>query len=121
MKFIMLACLLSAFGAIAEDEVPLTSSPEQGLWVRDLAFPPEYPRQAYKKGVTGFVNVMFTINSKGRVRDIEVIESEPPGVFDKSTFRALKRFRYKPTEINSERQPDRVEFTMHFELKPSAV
>ncbi len=59
---------------------------------------------------------MKTIDSKGRVRDIEVIESVPPGVFDRERVRALKNFRYKSSPSNPERIPIRIKFRMDLEL-----
>ncbi len=38
----------------------------------------------------------FDINRRGRPMNIEVIESEPPGAFDRVVIDALRRFRYEP-------------------------
>lgn len=39
----------------------------------------------------------FTVTRFGTVKDIVVLESEPPGVFDESAIQAAGKFKYKPT------------------------
>ena len=38
----------------------------------------------------------FTVNETGAVVDPIVVESVPPGVFDRAAIRAALKFKYKP-------------------------
>lgn len=62
--------------------------------------PPVYPRQALEDEIEGTVRVRITVDTDGRVKSAEVIESTPAGVFDAATLAAVKRWRFKPAEVN---------------------
>jgi len=62
--------------------------------------PPVYPQQALEDDIEGTVRVRITVNTDGRVKSAEVIESTPAGVFDAATLAAVKRWRFKPAEVN---------------------
>ena len=38
----------------------------------------------------------YTVTAKGGVADIKVLDSNPPGVFEKAASNAIARLRYKP-------------------------
>ena len=58
--------------------------------------PPVYPRQALEDEIEGTVRVRITVDTDGRVKSAEVIESTPAGVFDAATLAAVKRWRFQP-------------------------
>ena len=57
---------------------------------------PEYPMRALMNKVEGFVLLRFTVTESGAVADPEVIRSDPPGVFDSSALRSIRRWKYQP-------------------------
>lgn len=63
---------------------------------------PNYPRRALARGIEGYVIVEFIVTKLGTVIDPRVIESVPPGVFDREAVRAALKFKYKPKVINGE-------------------
>jgi len=80
---------------------------------------PAYPQRAVTRGIEGYVLLEFTVDETGRVEAPRVIESAPPGVFDREALRAVLKFKYKPRVLNGE--PVRVEGVLHrltFELNP---
>ena len=46
--------------------------------------------------LTGITVLELAIDSNGRVTAVEVIESDPPGVFERAARRAARRLRYQP-------------------------
>lgn len=52
---------------------------------------PQYPASAHRKGMSGYVLVEFSLDEKGRARDIVVVDEQPKRVFSKAAIRALKR------------------------------
>lgn len=58
--------------------------------------PPVYPRDAQLRGISGWVRLGFTVTAEGGTRDIRVLGSHPPGVFDQAAIDAAKRFVYLP-------------------------
>jgi len=63
---------------------------------------PEYPRQALAKELTGDVRVRYTVGIDGRVKDAAVTASNPAGVFDEVALAAVRRWRFKPYEVDGQ-------------------
>ena len=56
---------------------------------------PIYPREAIRAGVPkGQVIARLQIDEKGNVTDVQIIESNPPHVFDREVMRALKLWKF---------------------------
>ncbi len=63
---------------------------------------PVYPRRAQTRGIEGYVLLEFVVTKTGAVRDPVVIESKPPGIFDRAATQAALKFKYKPKVVNGE-------------------
>lgn len=63
---------------------------------------PIYPRRAQTRGIEGYVLLQFTVTKSGAVADPVVLESEPPGIFDRAAINAALKFKYKPKVVNGE-------------------
>ncbi|WMN60940.1 energy transducer TonB [Pseudoalteromonas xiamenensis] len=61
---------------------------------------PNYPLQAARDGLEGWVKLSFSISEIGAVVDANVIASEPAKVFDREALKALKRWKYRPKVQN---------------------
>jgi len=66
---------------------------------------PNYPSNASRRGIEGYVIVSFTILPSGATAHAEVIEAQPASVFNASALKAVERFKYKPKVVNGEAQP----------------
>ena len=63
---------------------------------------PVYPRRAQTRGIEGYVLLEFVVTRTGAVRNPQVIESKPPGIFDRAAVNAALKFKYKPKVVNGE-------------------
>ena len=79
---------------------------------------PEYPMEARQSGAEGWVRLEFTVNERGRVRDIVVVAAEPRGVFEDAASSALSRWRFRPP-VTGDGQPvaRRTTVQLRFELE----
>ncbi|WP_281645111.1 energy transducer TonB [Parendozoicomonas sp. Alg238-R29] len=68
-----------------------------------FSVPPEYPHIAKRRGIEGWVDIRFTITANGSVEDMEIIDAQPSGIFEKSALKALKHYKFKPREINGKK------------------
>jgi len=57
---------------------------------------PRYPSRALSRGIEGWVLLEFAIDELGLAINPVVIESEPPGIFDRAATSAVKRWKYRP-------------------------
>jgi protein TonB len=61
---------------------------------------PIYPRRAQSRGIEGFVIIEFTVTKNGSVRDPQVVQAEPEGIFDRAAMDAAMKFKYKPRIVD---------------------
>lgn len=79
--------------------------------------PPVYPIRARRKGIEGWVRVGFEVDEKGYVDRPQIIESSPPGVFDKSVLKLVVKWRYKPGTVEGVAVRTKTQTTVRFELE----
>jgi protein TonB len=61
---------------------------------------PEYPAIASRDGIEGWVELSFSIDESGAVRNVNVTNSEPKRIFDRAAKRALQRWKYQAKKHN---------------------
>lgn len=92
-----------AFAAIAPVSTPAGLIATAGLGdpdrpaerIADFDLDKFYPRTARLRGITGRSRVRITIDAEGHVTGAEVLDSTPPGVFDKATEQLGRAQRYR--------------------------
>lgn len=89
----------------------LMAAPSLAMDERELveAEAPSFPRAAQRRGIEGHVVVRYNVSPEGAVTDVEVVEAQPSGVFERAVMRALEGWRYvSATEVTEgvERQFD---------------
>ncbi|MGD2129849.1 MAG: energy transducer TonB [Lysobacterales bacterium] len=77
---------------------------------------PMYPREAAVAGVEGWVKVEFTITETGTVKDPEVIDADPPRVFNREAIRAILKWKFKPRVVEGVAVERRATQTIDFTL-----
>jgi protein TonB len=61
---------------------------------------PQYPMQAAQRGIEGWVELEFTINKAGGVKNVRVTRAKPRRVFDKAAITAVRKWKYNPRVEN---------------------
>ena len=72
----------------------------------------DVPRKA-----SGFVIVKFDIGDNGRVSNVEVLESTPPGIFDGAALTAVRKWVYEPRKENGVAVPSQSKARLVFEAE----
>ena len=79
--------------------------------------PPQYPREASRKGIEGWVLLEFTVTESGATINPKVIDADPPEIFNKSALRMIKKWKYKPKiESGKAVKKEGVQHLITFEL-----
>jgi protein TonB len=73
--------------------------------------PLRYPAQAARRRIEGEVELEFTIAADGSVSEVEVIRSQPEGLFEREAVGAMQRWRFARPEA-----PMRARRTLEFRL-----
>jgi TonB family protein len=79
--------------------------------------PPEYPMEARQRGLSGAVELTFTVGADGRVSDVNVESATPPRVFDEAAVDAVRKWRYRPYERNGQAVDQRVKLILRFAME----
>lgn len=109
---------LAASSALGDALVAVAGGREINANVIPLArINPIYPKRAKMMKLEGFVKLEFTITRTGSVKDIEVVESEPAKVFDRSAKRALSKWQFKPKLENNRAVEQRASVKINFQLE----
>ena len=94
--------------AAADLDTPLTAV---------VRIPPVYPLQAKHRGVQGWVRVRFVVDEQGNVGSVSILESRPPGVFDRNVIQCVSGWRFKPGTVEGTAVKAWAETTIRFKLE----
>lgn len=84
---------------------------------RTRAVAPGYPPEAARRGTAGRVTVGFVVNERGEPQDVQVLASEPQGVFDRVAVGAVRRWRYAPWLVDG--QAVAIETSLNIRFSPA--
>lgn len=106
--------------AAALDATPKKSEPEviSAVNLKRLhSVDPEFPTRALVQGVSGWVDLEFTVQLDGSLRDLMVRASEPRGTFDTVALDAMRRWRFAPFMKDGQAVEQRAWLRMRFTAK----
>ena len=79
--------------------------------------PPQYPRDAARNNITGWVQLEVLVNPDGSVRSARVLDSKPKGLFEASAVQAVLRWKFKPKVVNGlpveQKGAQKIEFNLN--------
>ena len=78
--------------------------------------PVSYPAEAKRGGLEGHVVVRVLIGTNGKADKMEVVESEPEGVFDEAALKSLKYWQFRPGILGGELVATWVKIPLSFKL-----
>lgn len=78
---------------------------------------PQYPREALVEGISGWVEIEFTIEADGSVSDPRIVDANPKRMFDRNAIRAIYKWKFKPRIVDGKpvarRATQRLEFNIN--------
>lgn len=77
---------------------------------------PEFPDVVAEAGVEGFVTLRLLIDDAGVVREISVVEAQPPETFEAAAMDAFRNARFSPAQRNGRPVKSDVLIKVTFEL-----
>lgn len=102
-------------------DTPVAASEPTPTTVSDLNrvkyVAPKYPRAAQRRNLSGWVDVIFTVDKAGLVTDISIRGSEPGDTFVTAAVRAVEKWEFEPVVENGRTVEKRVGVRMMFALE----
>jgi protein TonB len=77
---------------------------------------PQFPREALIEGISGWVEIEFTIEPDGSVSDPKITGSQPRRMFDRNAIRAIYKWKFKPRIVDGKPVPRRATQRLEFNL-----
>ncbi len=99
------------------EERAATTVVSAGRLKRTRTVEPRYPADARARGITGWVDLEFTVTPKGSVTDLRVTGASPPAVFDESAQESVARWRFEPVLRNGVAVAQRARLRVRFDLE----
>jgi len=102
-SLVLPALVLLAGLAVAQDKpapkhLRVSSGVANSLKTHDVQ--PHYPREAREQGIQGDVVLQATIDTKGNLVDIKIVQGDP--ILVKASVDAIKKWKYRPYILNGE-------------------
>ena len=73
-----------------------------GALQRTYYVAPSFPNAAATRGLSGWVDVQFTVKSDGTTTDVSIVGAEPVGIFEQSAMEAVRKWHYRPVVRNGQ-------------------
>ena len=80
-------------------------------------FKPHYPQRAKRMGIEGYVKVELSVDAKGEVQGVKIIESAPSGVFERSVKKALMQWKFRPKILEGKSVAQKGVIQLNFNLE----
>jgi TonB family protein len=93
-----------------------TASPASELRIL-ASVQPEYPDEALRRQISGWVDAEFVVGKDGVPREAHVVAAEPPGWFEQSALVAVSGFRFEPFERDGRVFERRAWLRLRFDLR----
>jgi protein TonB len=79
---------------------------------------PTYPTRAASRGIEGWCQVSFTVTDTGGVRDVFVVDADPPEIFDTASVRAAEKFKFQPKVVDGKGvEVPNVQYVFRYQLE----
>ncbi|MCF6287909.1 MAG: energy transducer TonB [Proteobacteria bacterium] len=102
---ILLSCQFSSAQSAKQQQLKLIVSVQ-----------PNYPLFAAATGIEGFVDLDFTVDTNGAVKDVVVTSADPQGIFEDTAVQAILKYKFAPPVINNKSTTQRVSQKIVFTL-----
>jgi protein TonB len=76
-----------------------------------------FPQEARRQNITGIVSVKILVANNGSVDRVEIINSDPPGFFEKSAIESIRKWKFDPAVNEGQVQTSWVSQKVKFELE----
>lgn len=102
---------------------PPTAAAAEGAYVNESALArthyvePQYPPSARDRGIAGWVDVQFLVNTDGSLTEVTIVGAQPVGIFEQAALEAVRHWRYQPVMRDGQASTQRARVRVRFAVK----
>ena len=78
---------------------------------------PQYPRDALRDGISGWVEFEIVVNPDGTVKSARPIRSQPRGVFEAAAMQSILKWKFRPKIVDGKPQETKGTQKLEFNLE----
>jgi TonB family protein len=79
---------------------------------------PEFPTDARQRGIVGWVDLQFVVNTDGSVGELTIVGAQPVGIFEQAALDAVRRWHYAPVLRAGQAVSQRTRMRVRFQMQP---
>ena len=79
---------------------------------------PEFPIDARQRGIVGWVDLQFVVNTDGSVGELTIVGAQPVGIFEQAALDAVRRWHYAPVVRAGQAISQRTRMRVRFQMQP---
>jgi len=78
---------------------------------------PRFPAEASQRGIDGWVDLQFLVNTDGSVGELTVVAAQPVGIFEQSALDAVRHWHYQPVMRDGQAVTQRARVRVRFAMQ----
>jgi len=106
----------TAIGA-AQDQAQRASYVSASSMTRTHYVEPQFPLDARRRGIDGWVDLQFVVNTDGSVGELTIVGAQPVGIFEQAALDAVRHWHYQPVMRDGQAVSQRARVRLRFAMQ----
>ena len=107
----------AAIGAAQDAAQRASSYVSASSMTRTRYVAPKFPPDASQRGIDGWVDLQFLVNTDGSVGELTIVGAQPVGVFEQAALDAVRHWRYQPLMRDGQPATQRARVRLRFAMQ----
>ena len=112
-----IGALDAAIGAAQDEAQRASSYVSASSMTRTRYVPPQFPLDARQRGIDGWVDLQFVVNTDGSVGDLAIVGAQPVGIFEQAALDAVRHWHYQPVMRGGQAVSQRARVRLRFAMQ----
>ena len=112
-----IGALDAAIGAAQDEAQRASSYVSASSMTRTRYVPPQFPLDARQRGIDGWVDLQFVVNTDGAVGDLTIVGAQPVGIFEQAALDAVRHWHYQPVMRGGQAVSQRARVRLRFAMQ----
>ena len=113
-----LGAIDAALGAAQDEAQRASSYVSASSMTRTRYVSPQFPLAARQRGIDGWVDLQFVVNTDGSVGELTIVGAQPVGIFEQAALDAVRNWRYQPVMRAGQAVSQRARVRLRFAMQP---
>ena len=107
----------AAIGAAQDAAQRASSYVSASSMTRTRYVAPKFPPDASQRGIDGWVDLQFLVNTDGSVGELTIVGAQPVGIFEQAALDAVRHWRYQPLMRDGQPATQRARVRLRFAMQ----